>query len=76
MYTWGLLHMDEQKFDDQLEPIYNSSVPIQEVTWKNFLGAMMIETGGVRESGRSVLVAWHDVGYDEILKLVLSFHEF
>ena len=25
-YSCGLLHMDKQRYDDQLEPIYNSSV--------------------------------------------------
>ena len=28
IYSSGPLHMDEQRQDDQLEPIYNSSVPI------------------------------------------------
>ena len=27
IYSCGLLHMDEQKQDDQPEPAYNSSVP-------------------------------------------------
>ena len=46
--------------DDQLEPIYNSSVPIQDVTLKNYRERWTIETGGGRGSGRSVLAAWHD----------------
>ena len=29
--SWGPLHMDEQRQDDQREPIYNSSVLIQDV---------------------------------------------
>ena len=29
IYSCGPLHMDEQRQDDQVEPIYNSSVPIQ-----------------------------------------------
>ena len=36
-YSCGALHMDEQKQDDQLEPIYNSSVPIQVVGLKTYL---------------------------------------
>ena len=36
----GSLHMDPQRKDDQLEPIYNSSVPIQDVAWKTPPGAM------------------------------------
>ena len=34
MYSYGPLHMDEQRQDDQLEPTYNSSVPIQDVALK------------------------------------------
>ena len=30
----GPLHMDEQMQDDQLEPLYNSSVPIQDIALK------------------------------------------
>ena len=30
MYSGGPFHMDEQRLDYQLEPIYNSSVPIQD----------------------------------------------
>ena len=52
--------MDEQKKDDQVEPLYNSSVPIQNVAWKTRRERWTIETGGERESGRFVLVAWHD----------------
>ena len=37
--------VDEQRQDDQLEPIYNSSVSIQDAE---------------RGSGRSVLAVWHD----------------
>ena len=32
--------MDEQKQNDQLEPTYNSSVPIQDVALKNLPEAM------------------------------------
>ena len=46
--------MDEQRQDDQLEPMYNSSVPIQEDL------PVAIETDGGRWSGRSVLAARHD----------------
>ena len=52
--------MDKQKQDYQLEPIYNSSVPIQEVALKAYLEQWTIETGGGRGSGRSMLVAWYD----------------
>ena len=34
IYSSGALHMDEQRQDDKLEPIYNSSVPMQDVALK------------------------------------------
>ena len=52
--------MDDQRLDDQLEPIYNNSVPIQDVVWKNSWERWTIETGAEKRSGRSVLAAWHD----------------
>ena len=52
--------MDEQMLDDQLEPIYDSSVLINDVTWKTFRERRTIETDGERGSGKSVLAAWHD----------------
>ena len=33
-YSCGPFYMDEQRQDDQLEPIYKSSVPIQDVALK------------------------------------------
>ena len=64
-YSCGLLHIDEQRQDDQLEPIYNSSVPIQDVALKACRERWMIETGGEKGSGRSVLVARHDDDDDD-----------
>ena len=52
--------MDAQKQDDQLEPMYNSSVQIQDIELKTSQVQWTIETGGERESGKSVLVARHD----------------
>ena len=43
-----------------LEPIYNSSVPIQNVALKTCQEQWTIETGDKRGSGRSVLVGQHD----------------
>ena len=57
--SWTL-HMDDQRQDDQLEPIYNSSVPIQVVVLKTYRKRWTIETGGGRGSGKSVLAPWHD----------------
>ena len=44
--------MNEQRQDDQLESIYNSSVPIQDVALKTYPGAM-----DDRDGWRSVLAA-------------------
>ena len=52
--------MDEQRQNDQLEPIYNSSVPIQDVALKTFRVWWTMETGGERGYGGFVLVARHD----------------
>ena len=59
MYSCGTLHIDEQRLDDQLEPIYYS-VPIQDIAWKTTREWWSIETGGERVIGRSVLAARHD----------------
>ena len=52
--------MDEQMQDDQLEPIYNSSVPIQGIALVTTQEQWTIKTSGDRGSGRSVLAAWHE----------------
>ena len=59
-FSCGPFHMDEQKQYDQLEPTYNSSVPIQDITLKTYREQWTIETGGERASERSVLPARHD----------------
>ena len=59
--------MDAQR----LGPTYNSSVPIQDVALRTYRKWWMIERGGGRGSGRSMLMAWHDDdddGMDEISK--------
>ena len=56
----GPLHMDEQKQDDQLEPTYNSSVPIQDVALKTYQKRWTIEKGGEEGLGKSVLMARHN----------------
>ena len=52
--------MDEQKQVDQPEPIYNSSVPIEDVASKTCRKQWMIGRGGERGSGIFVLMARHD----------------
>ena len=59
------LHMDEQKQDDQLKSIYNSSVPIQDVALKTYWKWWTIEMGGERASGRSMLMVRYDDEYQE-----------
>ena len=48
--------MDEQRRDHQLEPTYNSFVPIQDVALKTNRKRWTIEKGGGRGSGISVLM--------------------
>ena len=52
--------MDEQRWDNQLEPTYHSSVLIQGVSRKTSQEQWTIETGDERGSGRSVLALRHD----------------
>ena len=58
--------MNKLRQDDQLEPIYNSSVLIQNVALKTSRERWTIETGGGRESGTSMLMAWYDDDGDYI----------
>ena len=58
------LHMDVQKLDDLQEPIYNSSVPIQDVAWKTCNERWTIETGE-RWPARSKLAVWRDDDDDD-----------
>ena len=52
--------MDEQRQDDKLEHLYNSSVPIQDLALKIYQEQWAIERSGGRGSRRSVLAARHD----------------
>ena len=54
----------QKRQDDQLEPIYNRSVLIQDKVLMKFWERWMIETGGERKSGKSVLAAGNDVDDD------------
>ena len=49
--------MDEQRLDDQQEPIYSSSESIQDVAQKTFWERWTIVT---REGQGNLLTAWHD----------------
>ena len=61
--------MDEQRLDDQLEPIYSSSVPIQVIARKTNLERWTIETGGERGSERFLLTVRYDNDRNYIQKL-------
>ena len=63
MYSYGPLHIAEQKQGDQLEPTYSSSVRIQGVALRTCRKRWMIGRGGERGSGISMLAARQD--YDD-----------
>ena len=60
MYSCGPLLINEKRQDIQLEPTYNSSVPVQYVAWRICLKQWIIGRCGKRRSGISVLIARHD----------------
>ena len=60
--------MDEQRQDDQQEPIHNISMPIQDVVWKTSWERWTIETGSERGSEKSVLAVRHDDDDSEVLR--------
>ena len=59
-----LLHMAEQRQDDQLKPTYSSSVPIRDVSLETCRKQWTIGRGGVRGPGISMLIVRHD-DYDD-----------
>ena len=61
MYSYGPLHMDEQRIDDHLESIYSSYVPIQAVALSNYPERWTIETSCREGPGKSLLAARNDV---------------
>ena len=65
-YSCGPPHIDEQKQDDQLGPIFNSSVPMQEVALKTYRKWWTIYKGGERRPGKIVLMVQHDDDDDNL----------
>ena len=57
--------MDELRQDDQLDPIYNSSVRIQDVALKTYRERLTLGKGGRRGAGRSMLAARHNDDDDD-----------
>ena len=76
MYSCGPFHMDEQKQDDQLEPTYSSSVPIQDIALKICREQLTIETGSERKSEISALMIWHDDDDDDEIATPAYTYEF
>ena len=58
--------MDKQRQDDQLIPIYNSSVPIEDIALKIYQERWIIKMDGEKESGRPVLAVRHDDDDDDV----------
>ena len=54
------LHTDVQVLGDQQKIIDNSSVRTQDAVYKTCRKWWMIGTNGERESGKSMLAAWHN----------------
>ena len=65
--------MDEQRQDDQLESIYDNSMPIQDAALGTYWERWTIEVGGEWGSGRSVLAVWHDDDDDDDDDIFTSF---
>ena len=59
-YSYGPLQMDEQRQDDEVEPLYNSSEQIQDVALMTNRKQWTIEEGGRKGLGISMLVEQHD----------------
>ena len=64
--------MDKQRQSDQVEPIYNSSVPMQDIALKTYRERWTKETRGESWSGRSVLAARHDDDEEEMNKKIVG----
>ena len=63
MYSYGPLHMAEQKQGDQLEPTYSKSVRIRGVALRTCRKRLTIGRGSERRSEMSVLMAQDDDDY-------------
>ena len=72
MYFFGPLLTVDLRWGAQLEPIYNSSVLIQDVAVKTFRDRRTVGTSGGRGSGKSVPAARYDDD-DSHLTLIILF---
>ena len=73
MYSYGPLHMAEQRQGYQLEPTYSSSVKIRGVAPRTCRKRRTIGRGGERGPGISVLMARQDD--DEMKNSELNFNQ-
>ena len=62
--------MHEQRQDDQLEPLYNRSESILDVTLKTSWERWKIGTNGEKGSEGSVMAAQHDHDDDDVHNLI------
>ena len=60
MFSCGPIRMNEQRQENQLKPTYNRSAPTWEVALETRQKQWMIEKGGERGSGVSILLVPHD----------------
>ena len=74
MYSCGPLHTDEQGWSNQLEPIYNGSVLIEDIAWKTCQEQWMIGMSGRKESEKSVLAACHNDDNDIYIYIYIVIH--
>ena len=65
-YSCEPLHMDKQMLDDQIGPIFKSSVPIQNVAWRTCRERLTVQMGSEKMSGKSLLAALLDDDDDNI----------
>ena len=69
IYSCGSHHTDDQGQGDQLEPIYKSSLQIQDIIWKTYRERETIGTSYGIGSGKSMLAARHDHDHDDDVTL-------
>ena len=71
MFSYGLLHMAEQKQGDQLKPTYSSSVKTRDVAPRSCQKRWTIGRSGERGPGISMLAARDDNDDDDTVKVLL-----
>ena len=62
--------MDEERQDEQLQPIYN------DIALKTYWERWTIEKSGGKGSGRSLQAAWHDNNDDDVYIYILHLYDY